>query len=88
MYLLLLDLTIQAERDFATGYFLPNALIPDAATCCGGLVAQTNSANQIFVGQKRQQVGASVKVSGSESEMRGLALEKPGFSEKTWFLTT
>ncbi|MDY7075844.1 MAG: hypothetical protein SXV54_02865 [Chloroflexota bacterium] len=55
-----------AQGMFATGHFLPNALIPDAATCCDGLVAQTNSANRIFVGQKRQQVGASVEVSGSE----------------------
>jgi hypothetical protein len=51
---------------FSTGHFLPNALIPDAATRCGGLVAKTNSANHILVSQKRQQVGASVKVSGSE----------------------
>jgi len=49
-----------------------NAQILDAATRCGGLVAKTNSANRIFASQKRQQVGASVKVSGSESQEESL----------------
>ena len=56
-----LDVLETPHARFATGHFLPNALIPDAATprlssaklCCGGLVAQTNSANYILVGQKR-----------------------------------
>jgi hypothetical protein len=51
---------------FTTGHFLSNARIPDAATCCSGLVAKTNSANHVFASPKRQQVGASVKVPGSE----------------------
>jgi hypothetical protein len=61
------------NKHFTTGHFLPNAPVPDAATCCGDLVAQTNSVN---VGQKRQQVGASVKVSGSETNTQSPLIRK------------
>jgi hypothetical protein len=50
---------------FTTGHFLPDAPIPDVATCCGGLTAKTSSTNRVFAGPGRQQVGASTKLSGS-----------------------
>jgi len=59
-----------AKTEFTTGHFLPNARILDAATCRGGLAAKTNSANRVFANLKRQQVGASVKVSGTEKPKR------------------
>jgi len=44
--------------------------IPDAATRCGGLAAKINSANRVFASPGRQQVGASIKLSGSEKRRR------------------
>jgi len=58
--------SIMIDPLFTTGHLLPNAQIPDAATCCGGLAAKTNGAKRVFASPRRQQVGASIKLSGSE----------------------
>jgi len=62
--------------EFTTGHFLSNAQVPDAATRCGGLAAKINSANRVFASPGRQQVGASIKLSGSELANREWAVNR------------